>query len=148
MQEMVIGNMVAVLDLEQKDVGVILGGILIVLLVAFGASAAGVSPLVELPIDILTALVTLAGVYFIYKTAGTYGGDIGRYLAVIGIGIGYYALTFIPHTQLHIMQMQAGITQIGPVNVMGIYMFQHVATIFVFTLAAYGFYLFWQGGEQ
>jgi hypothetical protein len=126
----------------------IFGGAVAVLALAYGGLIAGVGPMIELPLDIVTALVTVVGVYFIYKTAGTYGGDVGRYLAVIGIGLGYYALTFIPHVQLHIAQMEMGVSSLGPVNVMSLYMFQHVATIWVFLMVSYGFYLFWQGGSQ
>lgn len=135
-------------NLQRSDYKVIIGGVVATLAVSFGALVAGVGPMVELPIDILTAIVTLAGVYFIYKTVGTFGGDVARYLAVIGIGLVYYALTFIPHTQLHIMQIETGMSQIGPINLLALFMFQHIATIWVFVLAAYGFYLFWRGGKQ
>lgn len=136
-------------NLERNDYLFSVGGAITVLVASFAAQMVGVSPRVELPIDVVAALVTLAGVYFIYKTIGTYGGDVGRYLAVIGVGLAYYALTFIPHIQMHIYQMMnPEFTHIGPVSLMSIYMFQHIATIWVFVLTAYGFYLFWRGGQQ
>lgn len=135
-------------NFTQNDYKLIIGGFVAALVVSFGALAAGVGPMVELPLDFLTFLTTVAGVYFIYKTAGTFGGDVGRYLAVMGVGLVYYALTFIPHTQLHIMQVETGMSQIGPVNLLGVFMFQHIATIWVFVLTAYGFYLFWRGGKR
>lgn len=133
-----------VFNLTSQDYKLFFGGSLLVLLVAYGAVQAGIGPMIELPIDIATALVTLAGVYFIHRATGTYGGDVGRYLAVLGLGLAYYALTFIPHVQLHIQ----GVQQVGPLSAMTVFMFQHTATFWVFTLAAYSFYLFWQGGRR
>lgn len=132
------------LNFERKDYALIAGSSVLVLLLGVVAQMMQVGPKVELPFDVLTAVTALAGVYFIYRAADVWGGEVGRYLSLIGLGLGYYALTFIPHVQLHVQ----GVKAIGPINILAVFAFQHVMTVFVFGLVSYGFYLFWKGGMQ
>lgn len=127
--------------MTRRDMAGIAAGFVLVLLVSAVAQTTGVGPMIELPLDVLTAVVILIGVYYIYRAVDLSGGVIGRYLTLLAIGMAYYALTFIPHVQLHIF----GFGGIGPVDPMAVFGFQHGMTIGVFVLAMYAFYLFAEG---
>lgn len=129
------------LNFEREDYALIGGSSIAVIVFGLIAQMLQVGPMIELPFDVLMMITTLVGVYFIYRAVDIWGGEVGRYLSIIGLGLAYYALTFIPHVQLHIQGIQA----IGPINIMAVFAFQHVMTLFMFGLVSYGFYLFWRG---
>jgi hypothetical protein len=104
--------------------------------------------IVEMLGDILTGIFGLVAVYYIYKASDMLGGDIGRYISIMGVGLAYYSITLVPHVYGHFMAGAGVGAMVGPVKVLALFMWQHIASIWVFVLIAYGLYLFWKGGKE
>lgn len=128
----------------QRDYLIGGGGLLFVLVLSVLSHIFQFPALVEILGDILTAIFGLGAVYFIYKASDMLGGDVARYISIMGVGIAYYSLTLVPHVYGHL----SGIKQVGPFKAITLYFWQHVASIWVFIMIAYGLYLFWKGGKQ
>lgn len=131
-------------DHTRQDWIIGVGGIALVFVLAYLSHAMQWPRIVEMIGDLATVIAGLGAVYFIYQATDELGGQISRYITIMGIGLGYYSLTVIPHVYAHTQQLKA----IGPVSALAVFMWQHVANIWVFVLIAYGLYLFWQGGRQ
>jgi hypothetical protein len=128
----------------QRDWIIGAGGFLFVIVMAVLSHIFQFPALVEILGDVLTAIFGLVAVYFIYKASGMLGGDVARYISVMGVGLAYYSLTLVPHVYGHL----TGLQTVGPVKAISLYFWQHVASIWVFIMIAYGLYLFWKGGKQ
>lgn len=128
----------------EKDWIIGAGGLLFVLVLSVLSHVFKFPVLVEILGDVLTAIFGLVAVYFIYKATDMLGGDVARYISIMGLGLAYYSLTLVPHVYGHL----AGVQMVGPVKAISLYFWQHVASIWVFIMIAYGLYLFWKGGKQ
>ncbi|MFB6203170.1 MAG: hypothetical protein ABEK01_01620 [Candidatus Nanohaloarchaea archaeon] len=131
------------LHLEKTDKQVMAGGLLAVILLAVLSHVMQWPRVVELIFDGFSAIFGIAAGYFVYKGSDALGGNFGRYLTVIGIGVAYYTVTAIPHIVGHIVGFQG----IGPISGLAIFMAQHILVFWMFVMIAYGFYLFYRGGE-
>lgn len=128
------------LDLETGDWKFVGGVLLVWAAVAAISGYAGIArygPMVELPFDIITGVLGAATLYYIWRIVRLHGGLMGRYLAIIGIGTGFFALTLAPHIWMHVNHPMFA----------EFFGFMHVATFWAFLLIAYGFYLLTTGGE-
>lgn len=132
----------------QRDWIIGAGGFLLVLVLAAASHMMQWPRIVEILGDILTGIFGLVAVYFIYKASDMLGGDIARYISIMGVGLAYYSITLIPHVYGHFTAGSGAGAMIGPFKVLAFFMGQHVASIWVFVMIAYGLYLFWQGGKQ
>lgn len=131
-------------DHTQRDWIIGAGGFLLIVVLAVLSHVFKFPAIVEILGDILTAIFGLIAVYFIHKATDMLGGDVARYISIMGVGIAYYSLTLVPHVYGHL----SGLEAIGPVKAITLYFWQHVASIWVFIMIAYGLYLFWKGGKQ
>lgn len=132
------------LNLERSDVLAIVGGVFLVLILAFLNHRTGIEQ-ISLVGDVTATVAGLGAVYFIYKSQDTIGGDLGRYMLIIGVGIAYYSVTLIPHILSHETQFLTSL--IGQTAAIAVYIAQHILVFWSFLLIAYGFYLFWRGGQ-
>ncbi|MFB6159281.1 MAG: hypothetical protein ABEJ95_06530 [Candidatus Nanohalobium sp.] len=128
----------------QRDWIIGAGGFLLVLVLAVLSHVMQWPRIVEILGDILTGIFGLVGAYFIYKASDMLGGDLARYISIMGVGIAYYSITLVPHVYGHL----SGVKSVGPIKMLTLFMWQHVVSIWVFVLIAYGLYLFWKGGKQ
>ncbi len=124
------------------------GGIVLVLVLSVISHVMQWPRLVELLGDALTAVFGIVAAYYIYKASDMLGGDISRYISIMGVGIAYYSITLVPHVLGHLIGQQMNLSAIGPVKLISLFFWQHVASIWVFVMIAYGLYLFWKGGKQ
>lgn len=132
----------------QRDWIIGAGGFLLVIALAFASHIMQWPRIVEILGDVLTGIFGLVAVYFIYKASDMLGGDLARYISVMGVGLAYYSLTLVPHVYGHFLSGGGAGVMVGPFKLLTFFMWQHVASIWVFVLIAYGLYLFWQGGKQ
>lgn len=131
-------------DHTRRDWLIGAGGIVLVLILAYLSHMFQWPRVIEMIGDLVAVVAGLAAVYFIYQATDELGGQVSRYITIMGVGVGYYSLTVIPHVYAHIQGVQA----IGPISAMSLFTWQHVANIWVFVLIAYALYLFWQGGRR
>lgn len=127
-------------NLEQRDVTV-MGGLLILLLgVSYIGHALSLfqqyGPQVELVLNIIVFLAGVVAIYQFYRSVHLFGGEVGRGLAMIGIGIGYLGLTAVAHIYMHLENPMA----------LPFYTYMHTSHLWAFVLATYGFYLLYKGG--
>jgi len=128
----------------QRDWIIGAGGLAFVLVLSVLSHLLQFPGIIEILGDIVTAIFGFVAVYFIYKATDMLGGDVARYISIMGIGLAYYSLTLVPHVYGHL----SDIHMIGPVNTASVYLWQHIASIWVFIMISYGLYLFWKGGKQ
>lgn len=128
-------------NIQPKDKKIFLGGLLLVILTAGVAHLMQWPRIVETGLDALAALTGFVGLVFVYKGSTRLGGTVGRGLALIGVGIAYYVATLVPHVLTHVFL--SGQTQ---VQLVPVYLFQHVFTAYAFIISAWGAYLLWKGG--
>jgi len=129
---------------EKKDYGIILGAFVLLLL------GSTVSMILDLPIqfealvDISSALVIYASLYFVYKGVDLVGGEVGRAMTIVAVGVGYYGLYILPHLYYHIASPE----MIGPFGADSVEIFLHTSTTLTFFVIAWGFYEMYEGGKQ
>lgn len=124
---------------DQKIIGSLVGVWLIAaILGGFFGIFKILGPLSEVIIDSATGIAGLVVLFYIHKSVGVYGGIMKRALTVIGVGVGFFALTLAPHVWMHTTNPQAA----------GFFVFAHVATAASFGVIAYGFYLLTKGGTE
>ena len=127
--------------LTQKDKGVI-------------ATAFGLSILVGVlrqvgvqgPLRMAAFLILPAGlisIYYIYRAAQVWGGEVARYLTFMGIGMAVFILNSVPHIVWHIQQTPSFL---GLDNSFW-YIFFHGGIALGFVYMTYGFYLFRETGK-
>jgi hypothetical protein len=91
-------------------------------------------------------LGVVAGLIAIYKGREGYGGLVARNLEIIGIGLGLFIVTYIPHVLWHIFglmnQNPLGPSWVGLTKAWWAGFF-HIGAISFFLISSYGFYLFW-----
>jgi hypothetical protein len=132
----------------QRDWIIGAGGFALVIVLAFASHFMQWPRFVEMLGDILTGIFGLVAVYYIYKASDMLGGDLARYISIMGIGLAYYSATLIPHVYAHFNYGAGADVMIGPIKVLSVFMWQHIASIWVFLMIAYGLYLFWKGGKE
>ncbi len=127
--------------LTQKDKGVIA--------TAFGISIlVGVLKQIGVPGPLTAAafLIVPAGlisIYYIYRSAQVWGGEVARYLTFMGIGMAVFILNSVPHIIWH---LQEAPPFLGLDNSFW-YMFFHGGIALGFVYMTYGFYLFRETGK-
>ncbi|MFB6115823.1 MAG: hypothetical protein ABEK04_06085, partial [Candidatus Nanohalobium sp.] len=89
-------------------------------------------------------LPALASIYFIYRTNRIWGGEVQRFLKVIGIGLVMHALLWGLIVQWHISGMPSAFS-FSPA---AIYVILHGLSAVAFAMTAYGFYLFYQSSKN
>lgn len=124
---------------DQKVIGSLVG---LWIIASFIGGTLGVfqmfGPNIELFIDLVTGLIGLVVLNYLYKSVTVYGGVMKRSLTVIGVGVGFFSLSLAPHIWMHVSNPQAA----------GFFVFTHVATAVSFGIVAYGFYLLTEGGSE
>lgn len=131
-----------VLELEQKDYGVILGSLAAITIAAYVGHLQEAPPEIEMYIDYLTAGIIIASLAVMYKASDLLGGDIARNLQLMGVGAAIYLVTYFPHILWHQQRIAA------PVSDHFGYVFYHGATALAFGLVGYGFYGFYKMGQE
>lgn len=135
--------MVKINHLERND-WIALALALLVSLVAFAAVQFSISipGLQSLALLILPA--GLVSLILIALTVRLWGGEVRRYLTIIGFGIAIFLIETFPHVQWHRGQM-------GPYLGIGEnfwYIFFHGGIAVAFAMIAYGFYLFYHSADE
>lgn len=134
--------------LENREWGVVLGGVVVSLGAAFwansnGLAAADVSWISWLPK--IAVLVVFLGAVFAYLSRDFYGGEVARSLEVIAAGFMIYAVIWWPHK----MWWHGGGTPAwGGIIEPAWQTFFHLLTAVTLLIVAYGFYLFWQSADK
>lgn len=130
------------MELKRQDYGIIAGGFLLAVLAGFLGQLYNVTGRIELYTQFVTTSAILVTLYFIHQGRRAWGGDLARYLEIIGIGFALLMLTWVPHIQWHIGGEPAWLSLSGSFWVT----FFHVLTAVTFLIVGYGFYWFWQEG--
>lgn len=133
------------LNLERKDYLLIVGGTILVLAAAFVNQRFTLGNTYVIG-DAITTIAGISTVYFIYRSQDVLGGEVGRYALIIGLGIGFYSITLMPHVISHENMILSGL--VGKNMAISVYIAQHILVLWSFLLIAYGFYLFWKGGSR
>lgn len=134
--------MVKISRLEKVDLGVIGAG----LLVALFAGAATQLGLNIPGLQLLFNLILPAGllsVILIVMTARLWGGQVRRYLTIIGIGLSIFLIETFPHLSWH----RSGAGPLVGLNGSFWYIFFHGGIAVSFAIIAYGFYLFYHSAD-
>jgi hypothetical protein len=129
---------------EKKDYGIVAGSILVLLAASTVSMIVGLPIMVEGLIDGLSGLVILSSLYYVYKGVGLAGGAVGRSMALVAAGVGYYGLHLLPHLYYHISHPE----YIGPLQGEVVEVFMHVSTTLAFFVVAWGFYILYRGGTE
>ncbi|MFQ3308633.1 MAG: hypothetical protein ACI977_000876 [Candidatus Nanohaloarchaea archaeon] len=142
------------MNLEQKDYGIILGGLLLSFVAAFLAEAGILSGSMVSSITgilpQLTILVILVGLVFAYLSRDLLGGEVVDNLDIIAAGFLIYAIIWWPHKMVYhadalggVAESMFGILSTGAWNV-----FFHTLTAAVFGIVSFGFYRFWEMSQE
>lgn len=142
------------MNLEQKDYGIIFGGLLLSFVGAFLAEAGilGSSMVGTLTglLPKLTVLVILVGLVFAYLSRDLLGGEVVDNLDVIAVGFLIYAVIWWPHKMVYhadalggAAESMFGLLSAGAWNV-----FFHTLTAAVFGIVSFGFYRFWEMSQE
>lgn len=142
------------MNLENKDYGFILGGILLSFLGAFAAQS-GVLPSSAVDtitgiLPQLTILVILVGLVFAYLSRDLLGGEIVDNLDVIAVGFLLYAILWWPHKMVYHAEALGGSAEsmFGLLSTGAWNVFFHTLTAAVFGIASFGFYRFYQMSQE
>lgn len=126
--------------MTMADYTVIAAGILLGIFGGIMGQIYQIGPEAELYTRYVVALSVFAALYCIYQARSSWGGDLARYLEIIGVGFILFMLLWVPHIEWHIKQMPT-IFGLSRSFILG---FFHTMTASTFLIAAYGFYRFWQ----
>lgn len=131
-------------NLTRKDKALIAGLIAFALISGFAGHVFGWN--IELDsTDFWQALIpALASMYFIYRTNRMWGGEVLRFLTVIGAGITMHAVLWGVIVQWHISGMPA----LLGFSSAAIYVLLHGMSAVAFLITAYGFYLFYESSKD
>jgi len=130
------------LHLKAEDYQVIAAGVLLGVFGGVIGHVYSVGIRAELYTRVAVSLAILVALYCIYQARTAWGGDLARYLEIIGAGLVLFMLTWIPHIEWHI---QGSPVLFGLSS--GFWLgFFHALTASTFLITAYGFYRFWQEG--
>lgn len=142
------------MNLNNKDYGFILGGILLSFLGAFAAEAGvlGASLVSTLGtwLPRLTILVILVGLAFVYLSRDLLGGEIAKNLEVVAAGFLIYAVTWGPHK----MGYHTGALGGAEASIFGVFtpgawnVFWHTLVAATFGVVSFGFYRFWEMSQE
>jgi hypothetical protein len=131
------------LNIERKDGLFMAGSAFTVVVLSVIAGMFGAPRVVEFILDALVTVSILGSLYFVYQGAQVSGGQLARYMTMIIIGLVVYGVTLVPHVYWHILGRPTGeVVSVGVVSAL-----MHTMTVMAFTLVAYGFYLFYEGGK-
>lgn len=131
-------------NFQRKDLNILAAGTSIVFGLAVLVDVLGLSRSMVYAIDILPILLVLATVYYSIQTQGFLGGNIGRNMSLIAIGLAIYGLTF------HMINLPYQV--LGHPEVLGLTSSFWLATtnalqIFGVSITAYGFYRMWRESQ-
>lgn len=130
--------------MEQQDKAVIIGSVLVAVFAGIWAEAMGIGTQVDAFIDYFTVIAVMASLGFIYLSRDLLGGSVARNLEVIGTGLFLYVLVYWSSYQWEIAGTPAWLGVAAP----GWNVFFNLGTLVTFGFVSYGFYLFWQLGEE
>lgn len=131
------------LNIEKRDGYFMAGSALAVVVFSIIAGVMGAPQMLEFILDILVTGSIFGSMYFVYKGVKVSGGQLARYMTMIVLGLGIYAITLVPHVYWHIMgRPTPGFIAVGTVSAV-----MHTMTVMAFVFVAYGFYLFYEGGK-
>jgi hypothetical protein len=140
------------MNLETRDLAVIVGGVLISLVGGYaahsGVLAQGQVDSLTFVLPHLTMLVLFVGVLFVILSRDLLGGDTARNLEVIASGFLIYAVLYYPHKEMWHGAGFGGDKPAWLIFSSGAWQtFFHFFTVVTLVIVAYGFYLFWQMGQ-
>lgn len=137
------------LNMERNDLIGVATALVVPLIAAFalmGMSGNQALVMITIGTTVTAALGVAAALIAIYKGREGYGGAVARNLEIIGIGLGLFIVTYLPHVVWHIFglmnQNPLGPGWIGLTEAWWAGFF-HVGAIAFFLISSYGFYLFW-----
>ena len=142
------------MNLNNKDYGFILGGVLLSFLGAFAAEAGVLSASLVGTITTwlprITILVILVGLVFVYLSRDLLGGEIAKNLEVVAAGFLIYGISWWPHKMgYHAEAMGGAAGSIFGVFTPGAWnVFFHTLTAAVFGIVSFGFYRFWEMSQE
>ena len=142
------------MNLNNKDYGFILGGILLSFLGAFAAEAgilnSSLVGTLTTWLPRITVLVILVGLVFVYLSRDLLGGEIANNLELVGAGFLIYGISWWPHKMgYHAEAMGGAAASIFGVLTPGAWnVFFHTLTAAVFGLVSFGFYRFWEMSQE
>jgi len=95
--------------------------------------------------DFWQALIpAVACLYFVYRTEKIWGGEVLRFLTVIGSGIIFHAVIWGIIVQWHI----SGMPSLLGLSSAALYLLLHGMSAVAFGMTAYGFYIFYQSSKE
>lgn len=130
--------------MKRQDKVVIAGSILVAIFAGLWAQAMGIGTEVDALIDYFTVIAVIASLGFIYMSRDLLGGSVARNLEVVGTGLFLYVLVYWSSYQWAVAGSPAWLG----VTVPGWNLFFNLVTLVTFGFVSYGFYLFWQLGEE
>lgn len=131
-------------NLTHRDIGSIL--FLIIFAIVSGLAGETFGWQIEIDsTDFWQALLpAIACLYFVYRTKKIWGGEVLRFLTVIGSGIILHAVLWGIIVQWHISGMPAALG----LSSAALYVLLHGMSAVAFGLTAYGFYLFYTSSKK
>lgn len=125
---------------DKKVLGGLLAFYIVGVLVSWVTDAYQIiGPPLEYGIDALTSVGGVAVLYYLYQVIQNYGESaMSRYLTVISVGLGFFALALPFHIYMHMYHPR----------MVNYFIFQHISTAWSFVIMAYGFFLLTRGGKQ
>lgn len=132
------------MTLEKKDYMIILSAFTLLLIASTVSMILGASIQVEALVDLASALVIFASLYYVHLGVDLAGGTVGRAMTLVAVGVGYYGIYILPHLYFHITSPET----IGPLNAQSVEIFFHTSTSMVFFVIAWGFYNLYRGAKQ
>jgi hypothetical protein len=132
------------MSFEKRDYELILGALALLIGASTVSMILDLPIMVEMVIDIATAVVIFSSLYFVYNGIELAGGKVGRAMSLVGFGVGYYGIYILPHLYYHIAEPE----MIGPFNAASVELFLHASTSLTFFVIAWGFYILYQGGKE
>jgi hypothetical protein len=135
--------------LERRDWQIMGVGVILSII----GAVVGQIGLVTMRHDIILAysavLPILLAVVFVLLARRSWGGQVSRYLELIGTGFMIHVLIWIPHIRWHLLA-EAHPEHVPPawagMDPAFWYVFFHASSLLAFGLITYGFYLFWKEG--
>lgn len=137
--------------LQQRDWQIIGAGLLLSLVGGVVGHLGLVSVQQEIMVGYAAVIPIIPGLAFIWLARDQWGGQVARYLELIGAGFAVHLVVWVPHIRWHVLA-EADPNHVPPAW-LGFdpsfwYVFFHGISLFAFALITYGFYLFWQEGSS
>lgn len=137
------------IDLERQDIGLIIIGFLASLVMGWWGTT--IAPPTAFQYEWYTAIplvpFSLITAYFLWRFQEVWGGEMGRYLSIIGIGTIISMLFIVAHVRWHVVGKGFAELPAWGVSVDFWLIFFHFGAATLFLLVAYGAHLLHESQE-